>query len=171
MQAMTLAAPPQTRHVSTSILKTRFSRCAQVSFVEGDGDFNSIDNLAFQPHSGNLYVIEDHSNGDVFACLPDGADRDIKSDGCVKILSVRDRSAIDLTSPDLVSRDGILALFNALLNEIWIAKFKRHYDKSKRQYQKEPGRGCGCPNKAYEFESPGQLMEDFWKDVNEIVGK
>jgi hypothetical protein len=43
--------------------------------------------------------------------------------------------------------------------------------KSKRQYQKEPGRGCGCPNKAYEFESPGQLMEDFWKDVNEIVGK
>ena len=62
-------------------------------FVEGDGDFNSIDNLAFQPHSGNLYVIEDHSNGDVFACLPDGADRDIKSDGCVKILSVRDQSA------------------------------------------------------------------------------
>ena len=26
MQAMTLAVPPQTRHVSTSILKTRFSR-------------------------------------------------------------------------------------------------------------------------------------------------
>ncbi len=25
--------------------------------------------------------------------LPDGADRDIKSDGCVKILSVKDRSA------------------------------------------------------------------------------
>jgi len=24
---------------------------------------------------------------------------------------------------------------------------------------------------AYEFESPGQLMEDFWKDVNEIIGK
>ena len=136
MQAMTLAAPPQTRYVSTSILKTRFSRCAQISFVEGDGDFNSIDNLAFQPHSGNLYVIEDHSNGDVFACLPDGADRDIKSDGCVKILSVRDRSAIDLTSPDLVSRDGILALFNALLNEIWIAKFKRHYDEVKTAISK-----------------------------------
>jgi len=30
MQAMTLADPPQTRHFSTSILKTRFSRCAQV---------------------------------------------------------------------------------------------------------------------------------------------
>lgn len=62
-------------------------------FVEGDTDFNSFDNLAFQPHSGNLYVIEDHSNGDVFACLPDGADRNIKTDGCVKILSVKDSSA------------------------------------------------------------------------------
>lgn len=62
-------------------------------FVEGDTDFNSFDNLAFQPKTGNLYVIEDHDNGDVFACLPDGADRDIKTDGCVKILSVRDSSA------------------------------------------------------------------------------
>jgi len=62
-------------------------------FVEGDADFNSFDNLAFQPKTGNLYVIEDHINGDVFACLPDGQDRDIKSDGCVKILSVKDSSA------------------------------------------------------------------------------
>lgn len=57
-------------------------------FVEGDKDFNSFDNIAFQPGTGNMYVIEDHANGDVFACLPDGADRDVKSDGCVKILSV-----------------------------------------------------------------------------------
>ena len=35
MQAMTLAVPPQTRHVSTSILKTRFSRCAQVIARDG----------------------------------------------------------------------------------------------------------------------------------------
>ncbi|HNR76181.1 MAG TPA: DUF839 domain-containing protein [Parvularculaceae bacterium] len=62
-------------------------------FVEGDADFNSFDNLAFQPKTGNLYVVEDHPNGDVFACLPDGADRDIKTDGCVRVLSVRDRSA------------------------------------------------------------------------------
>lgn len=62
-------------------------------FIEGDTDFNAFDNLAFQPKTGNLYVIEDHDNGDVFACLPDGADRDIKSDGCVKILSVKDSSA------------------------------------------------------------------------------
>ena len=62
-------------------------------FVEGDLDFNSFDNLAFQPGTGNLYVIEDHPNGDIFACLREGADRDIKTDGCVKILSVKDSSA------------------------------------------------------------------------------
>ncbi|MCM3901736.1 MAG: DUF839 domain-containing protein [Pyrinomonadaceae bacterium] len=62
-------------------------------FVEGDPDFNQPDNFAFQPKTGNHYVIEDNSNGDIFACLPDGADRDIKTDGCVKILSVKDSSA------------------------------------------------------------------------------
>ncbi len=62
-------------------------------FVEGDADLNQPDNFAFQPKTGNHYVIEDNPNGDVFACLPDGADRDIKTDGCVKILSVKDTSA------------------------------------------------------------------------------
>jgi secreted PhoX family phosphatase len=62
-------------------------------FVEGDAEFNSMDNLAFQPVSGALAVIEDHTNGDVWMCLPDGADRDIKTDGCIRILSVKDQSA------------------------------------------------------------------------------
>jgi len=62
-------------------------------FVEGDGDFSSVDNLAFQPKTGNLYAIEDHKNGDVWAMLPDGADRDLKTDGYVKILRVKDQSA------------------------------------------------------------------------------
>lgn len=62
-------------------------------FIEGDDELNAPDNLAFQPGTGNVYVIEDNANGDVWACLPDGADRDIKSDGCVRVLSVRDRSA------------------------------------------------------------------------------
>lgn len=62
-------------------------------FLEGDKDFNSFDNLAFQPGSGILYVVEDHNNGDVFACLPDGADRDLASDGCMKVLSVKDTGA------------------------------------------------------------------------------
>ena len=62
-------------------------------FIEGDKDANSFDNLDFQPGSGNLYVIEDHPNGDIWACLPDGADRDLKADGCIKVLSVKDTSA------------------------------------------------------------------------------
>jgi secreted PhoX family phosphatase len=62
-------------------------------FVEGDADFNQPDNLAFQPGTRNIYVIEDNSHGDIWACLPDGADRDIKTDGCVKMLSVVDGSA------------------------------------------------------------------------------
>jgi Bacterial protein of unknown function (DUF839) len=61
--------------------------------VEGDADLNQPDNLAFQPVTGNMYVIEDNPFGDVWACLPDGKDRDIKTDGCVKVLSVRDSSA------------------------------------------------------------------------------
>lgn len=61
--------------------------------VEGDADLNQPDNLAFQPVTGNMYVIEDNPFGDVWACLPDGNDRDIKADGCVKVLSVRDSSA------------------------------------------------------------------------------
>ncbi len=90
--------------VDSAPLSASSSRTVVVNrFVEGDTDFNSFDNLAFQPTTGNLYVIEDHNNGDVFACLPDGADRDIKSDGCVKILSVKDSSAEPtgfLFSPD-----------------------------------------------------------------------
>jgi hypothetical protein len=35
--------------------------------------------------------------------------------------------SMDITSPDRVSTDGMLALFNALLNDIWVAKFKHHY--------------------------------------------
>jgi len=61
-------------------------------FVEGDTDFNSADNLDFQP-DGHTYVIEDNSHGDVWACLNDGADRDIKTDGCIRILSVEDPAA------------------------------------------------------------------------------
>jgi secreted PhoX family phosphatase len=68
-------------------------------FVEGDSDFNSFDNLDFQPHTGILYVIEDHDNGDIFACLPDGADRDIKTDGCVRIASVKSLGAGDDAEP------------------------------------------------------------------------
>jgi hypothetical protein len=40
-------------------------------------------------------------------------------------------ATIDLTSPNLVAEEGMLGLFNALLNDMWIAKFKRHYKEVK----------------------------------------
>jgi secreted PhoX family phosphatase len=61
--------------------------------IDGDEGMNQPDNLAFQPKTGNVNVVEDNDNGDIWACLPDGADRDIKSDGFVKMLSVSDSSA------------------------------------------------------------------------------
>ncbi|GAB6067824.1 hypothetical protein JCM13664_11430 [Methylothermus subterraneus] len=57
-------------------------------FIEGNPEFNSFDNLAFQPGTGILYVVEDHDNGDVWGCLPDGEDVDLKSDGCIRVLSL-----------------------------------------------------------------------------------
>lgn len=62
-------------------------------FITGDDRFNSFDNLAFQPETGILYVIEDHDFGEVWACLPDGSDRDLMTDGCVSILSIIDPEA------------------------------------------------------------------------------
>lgn len=62
-------------------------------FVEGGMRFNSVDNLAFNPKSGLLYVVEDDLYGEVYACLPDGADDDVRSDGCVPFLSVVDPEA------------------------------------------------------------------------------
>ncbi len=62
-------------------------------FIEGDSRFANHDNLEIQPISGNVYVIEDDTHGEIWACLPDGADRDLKSDGCVAMLSVRDPAA------------------------------------------------------------------------------
>ncbi|MCC2112973.1 MAG: DUF839 domain-containing protein [Hyphomicrobiales bacterium] len=80
-------------------------------FILGDEDFNSFDNLAFQPGTGALFVAEDARNGDVFACLQDGADRDLLSDGCVKVLSIKDGSAEPsgiVFSPDGTTRDLVL---------------------------------------------------------------
>jgi len=62
-------------------------------FVEGDSRFNSFDNLEFQPHTGNLYILEDQPHGEVIACLPDGEDRDARSDGCISVASVIDPAA------------------------------------------------------------------------------
>lgn len=79
-------------------------------FIEGDMELNAPDNLAFQPGTGILYVIEDNQHGDVWACLPDGDDRDIKSDGCVRVLSLNDTSA-EPTGFEF-NADGTVAYFS-----------------------------------------------------------
>jgi secreted PhoX family phosphatase len=69
-------------------------------FVENDAEMRNHDNLDIQPHTSNVYVIEDYNEidsggtgGDVWACLPDGGDRDTKTDGCVRVLSITDPEA------------------------------------------------------------------------------
>lgn len=68
--------------------------------LAGNPKMNQPDNIAFQPGTGIVYVIEDTPSidgverpGDIWACLRDGADRDLQSDGCVMVASVRTAGA------------------------------------------------------------------------------
>jgi secreted PhoX family phosphatase len=77
-------------------------------FIPGTPERQMYDNVAFQPHTGNLVLLEDgpvnvvtHQNStvtetrgnDLWICLPDGSDSDVESDGCVRFASIRDTSA------------------------------------------------------------------------------
>jgi secreted PhoX family phosphatase len=78
-------------------------------FVSGDTQLNFIDNVDFQPHTGNLVLLEDGEvevvkrlgatqtaelrGNDIWMCLPDGEDRDVQSDGCIRILSLTDTTS------------------------------------------------------------------------------
>ncbi len=77
-------------------------------FVTGSEERGMYDNVAFQPHTGNLVILEDNSvnsvtrlnpltqelrGNDLWICLPDGADDDVLTDGCVRFASIRDTSA------------------------------------------------------------------------------
>lgn len=77
-------------------------------FITGSEERAMYDNVAFQPHTGNLVVLEDGPvdvvtsvnplaselrGNDLWICLPDGADDDALTDGCVRFASVRDTSA------------------------------------------------------------------------------
>lgn len=79
------SAPDAAEKGKQSVVVTRF--------LSGDSDLNQPDNLEIHPVTGQVYVIEDNPNGDIWSCLPDGSDRDATTDGCVKILSVKDTSA------------------------------------------------------------------------------
>lgn len=71
-------------------------------FIIGNPHLRMPDNLAFQPHTGILYVLmdattnaedPDFTNDDVWACLPDGDDSDTLSDGCVRVMTLKDGNA------------------------------------------------------------------------------
>lgn len=71
-------------------------------FIIGNPHLRMPDNLAFQPNTGILYVLMDAStsaedpeftNDDVWACLPDGDDSDTLSDGCVRVMTLKDGNA------------------------------------------------------------------------------
>jgi secreted PhoX family phosphatase len=75
-------------------------------FVTGSQERAMYDNLAFQPHTGNLVILEDGAVGvvkkdgttelrgnDLWMCLPDGKDDDALTDGCVRFASIRDTTA------------------------------------------------------------------------------
>jgi Bacterial protein of unknown function (DUF839) len=67
-------------------------------FVAGGPEFAMPDNVAFQPGRGNWVIHEDGDgavaaiphNNDLWDCLPDGADQDQLSDGCVRIATIND---------------------------------------------------------------------------------
>jgi hypothetical protein len=70
--------------------------------VAGNPEFAMPDNVAFQPDRGNLIVHEDadtttalhgRHNNDLWDCLPDGADPDLQSDGCIRIATLNDLTA------------------------------------------------------------------------------
>jgi secreted PhoX family phosphatase len=71
-------------------------------FVQGSPAFAMPDNIAYQPGRGNWIIHEDAEtvtalqgphNNDLWDCLPDGADPDLQSDGCVRIATLNDLTA------------------------------------------------------------------------------
>ena len=71
-------------------------------FVIGNPNLRMPDNLDFQPRTGILYLLMDATtsaedpnvtNDQVWACLPDGADSDILTDGCVRVMNLKDGDA------------------------------------------------------------------------------
>jgi hypothetical protein len=75
-------------------------------FVSGYSHASMFDNLGFQPHTGNLVILEDSETtvvksdetteergNDVWMCLPDGGDRDVQTDGCIRIMSLKDTAS------------------------------------------------------------------------------
>jgi secreted PhoX family phosphatase len=70
-------------------------------FVVGNPQFAMMDNIAYQPGRGNWLIHEDGDgplltparNNDLWDCLPDGADDDQQTDGCIRVGTLNDLHA------------------------------------------------------------------------------
>ncbi len=68
-------------------------------FQLGTSERQMVDNIAYQPGRGNWVLHEDADisfsgkNDDMWICLPDGADEDQLSDGCIRFATLNDDSA------------------------------------------------------------------------------
>lgn len=72
--------------------------------------------------------------------LPDGDYTFVESDD--DYMPQMHGATVDMSSPNKVSPQGMLAFFKALLDEKWIAVFKRNYDAVKAQLaNREDGEG------------------------------
>lgn len=84
--------------------------------VVGTPDLAMPDNIAYQPRRGNWLIQEDGDgpalgrNNDVFSCLDDGADLDLLSDGCIRVLTVNDLNA-----------ETTGGIFNATGSKYWVS--------------------------------------------------
>jgi hypothetical protein len=60
-------------------------------------------------------------------------------------------ASIDITSQNLLNEDAILALFNELMNDVWLEKIKNNYEAVKAAVSRKPvtkakiGRNEPCP--------------------------
>ncbi len=109
-----------------------------------DGEYNFVDTYCADPncdcrktmiqvmHNGNLASVINYGweSAAFYKNWMGSSDKD-------NSMPKMHGASIDITSPDLVSADGVLALFNALLNDMWIAKFRRHYGKVKAAMSKK----------------------------------
>lgn len=97
----------------------RYATAVSYRLVEGDKRFHAFGKLAFNPYecykherdSAILYVAEKGPYGEVWACLPDGVDQDLKSDGCIPVFGAADDvSSMTAIGFDYTGRTGHVVL-------------------------------------------------------------
>jgi len=100
VQAAGISITPQT--VGTDTYNLNVASVPEYQpLVIGNLQFGMMDNIAYQPGSGNFLVHEDGEgpvyatprNNDMWDCLDDGEDEDNLSDACVRVMSLNDLTA------------------------------------------------------------------------------